>query len=256
MIITDTHCHLYSDEFKDDREALIQKAFEAGVQRIFLPNIDQESIAGMHQLADAYPNNCFPMMGLHPCYVKADFEEQLTLMLQLLDQRKYCAIGEIGIDLYWDKSFLKQQQQAFITQCNWAKSRKLPIAIHVRDAFDELFELLDEVNDEQLRGVFHCFSGNLAQAERALAYGGFKLGLGGVLTYKKSGLDAVISHIDMQHLLLETDAPYLAPTPFRGKRNEPAHVLPIAQKLAELKGLTLEQVAAITTQNSIDLFAC
>ena len=254
MILTDTHCHLYSEDFQTEQEAVIQRAFQAGVSRIYLPNIDADSIEGMHKLVDTYPENCFAMMGLHPCYVKDDYLTQLALMESLLSKRTYCAIGEIGIDLYWDKTHLQAQQDAFKIQCTWAKEHGLPIAIHVREAFNELFELMDELNDDNLRGVFHCFSGDSAQAERALNYGGFKLGIGGVLTYKKSGLDAVVNNIALEHLVLETDAPYLAPVPFRGKQNEPSYTVYIAQRLAEIKGLTLEDVAAITTKNASELF--
>ncbi len=254
MLFTDTHCHLYSEDFNPDRETVIQHAFNEGVSRIFLPNVDADSIPGMMELAAKYPNNCFAMMGLHPCSVKEDFEKILANMRPWFEKHPFSAVGEIGIDLYWDKTFQAQQVKAFETQIGWARELGLPIVIHVRNSFDEVFEVVDRLNDERLTGIFHCFTGNLEQAQHIVNYGGFKLGLGGVLTFKKSGLDEVIEHIDMKHLVLETDAPYLAPTPNRGKRNEPAYIKLVAQKLAEVKGLTLEQVAEITTQNSIDIF--
>ena len=253
-MFTDTHCHLYSEDFNDDRREVIERAFEQGIQRIFMPNVDEDSIPGMMELAAQYPGNCFAMMGLHPCSVKDDFESVLATMRPKFEQHAFSAVGEIGIDLYWDKTFLAQQIKAFEIQIGWAKELGLPIVIHVRDSFDEVFEVLDRLNDERLRGIFHCFTGNQEQARHVINYGGFKIGLGGVLTFKKSGLDAVVENIDMKHLVLETDAPYLAPTPNRGKRNEPAYIRLVAQKLAEVKGLTVDQVAEITTQNSIDIF--
>ncbi len=254
MQFTDTHCHLYSEDFNEDRIQVLERALETGVSRIFLPNVDEESIAGMMDLVSTYPTNCFAMMGLHPCSVKEDYQSVLASMRPLFATHPFSAVGEIGIDLYWDTSFKQQQIEAFETQIGWAKELLLPIVIHVRNSFDEVFEVLDRLNDERLSGIFHCFGGSLEQANKVIGYGGFKLGLGGVLTFKKSGLDAVIQEIDMKHLVLETDAPYLAPTPNRGKRNEPAYVKLVAQKLAEIKGLTLDQVAAITTENSKIVF--
>lgn len=254
MILTDTHCHLYSEELAEDREAVIQCAFDQGVQRIFMPNVDNDSIEGMHALSEKFPNKCFSMMGLHPCYVQPNYMEVLAGMRKRFYSYPYVAVGEIGIDLYWDKTYIKEQIHAFEIQIEWAKELGLPIVIHTRNSFDEVFEVMDRLNDDRLRGIFHCFSGDLEQAKRAIAYGDFKLGIGGVLTYKKSGLDAVVQELDLQHLVLETDAPYLAPTPFRGKRNEPSYVVHVAQKLAEIHGKTLEYIAEITTQNSIDLF--
>lgn len=254
MIFTDTHTHLYSEQFDEDRTAMIQKAISAGVERIFLPNIDSSSIVGMLALQQQFPTNCFAMMGLHPTSVKENYLEELQIIEQHLNQQKFCAIGEIGIDLYWDKTFLPQQQDAFRTQINWAKERNLPFVIHCRDSFNEIFEILDELNDEKMRGIFHCFTGDLSQANKVIAYGGFKLGIGGVVTFKNSGLEEVFKHIDIKHLVLETDSPYLAPVPYRGKRNETSYIVNIAEKLSDIYQLPIEDVAKITTQNSIEVF--
>ncbi len=254
MFLIDTHCHLYSEDFDLDLQAVIDRAVEAEVKKIFLPNIDEASTARMHAITELYPNLLVPMMGLHPCSVKADYESVLANMLLRFDTFNYCAVGEIGIDLYWDSTFKAEQIHAFEIQIEWAKTKNLPIVIHVRNSFDEVFEVLDRLNNDHLRGIFHCFSGNLDQAHHALSYGGFKLGLGGVLTFKKSGLDQVISEIELEDLVLETDSPYLAPTPHRGKRNEPAYVRLVAQKLAEIKGLTLQQIAEQTTINALTIF--
>ncbi len=254
MIFTDSHCHLYSEDFKDDRAEVILRSFDAGVSRIFMPNVDDDSIDGMHALANQYPDNCFAMMGLHPCSVGADWETVLAGMHKRFEQFNYIAVGEIGIDLYWDTTFKQEQIQAFEMQIGWAKEMALPIVIHTRNSFDEVFEVVDKLNDDRLSGIFHCFSGDLDQAKHVLNYGGFKLGIGGVLTFKKSGLDAVVSEIGLEHVVLETDAPYLAPTPFRGKRNEPSYIVNVAQKLAEIHGKTIEEIAKITTQNSIEIF--
>lgn len=235
-------------------EAIVQRAIDAGVTKMLLPNIDLESIERMHALVKAFPLHCFPMMGLHPCSVTEHWEADLTILKAHLDEGNYCAVGEIGIDLYWDKSTLKWQQDAFKMQINWAKDKKLPIAIHVRDAFDETFEVLDELNDANLTGVFHCFTGTVQQANKILNYGGFKLGIGGVLTFKNSGLDKVIAEIDLEHLILETDSPYLAPTPYRGKRNESEYLTLIASKLAQVKDIKIEEVARMTTKNAEMLF--
>lgn len=232
----------------------MQNAIDAGITKMLLPNIDLDSVVAMNDLVKAFPLNCFPMMGLHPCSVTEKWEEELTVIKSHLDQGDYCAIGEIGMDLYWDKSTLKFQQEAFKVQVNWAKAKNLPIAIHVRDAFDETFELLDELNDENLTGVFHCFTGTLDQAKKVLNYGGFKLGIGGVITFKNSGLDAVIKDVDLKHLILETDSPYLAPVPHRGKRNESEYITLIASKLAEVKSVSIETIAEVTSRNALELF--
>ena len=252
----DTHTHLYAEEFKEDRSEMIRRAISAGVEKLLLPNIDVESIDGMHQLVKQYPENCFAMMGLHPGYVKEDWEVQLKTIEENLfaHPEKYIAVGEIGMDLYWDKTFQEQQAIAFTKQVNWAKALGLPIIIHARDAFDEIFEILDKLNDERLFGIFHCFTGTLEQANHVLNYGGFKLGIGGVLTYKKAKLDQIIANIDLKNLVLETDAPYLPPVPFRGKRNESSYLLHTAEKLAEVYNLSLKEIETITTENALEIF--
>lgn len=254
MAIIDTHTHLYSNQFDADRDEVISKAIQEGVSRFLLPNIDSSSIKGMKELVKKYPENCFAMIGLHPCSVDADYEKELSIVEQELKTGEYIAIGEIGIDLYWDKSYLKQQQDTFRQQINWAKNYNLPIAIHCREAFDEILTILDEENDDSLRGVFHCFTGNLQQATHVLNYGGFKLGIGGVVTFKNSGLDKIVEHLDLKDLVLETDAPYLAPVPFRGKRNESKYTLHVAEKLAEIYDLPLKEIAETTTKNALELF--
>ncbi len=251
----DTHTHLFSTEFEADRDSIIQNALDAGVSKMLLPNVDLDSISGMHELAKKFPQQCYPMMGLHPCSVTENWEADLGIIKSWLDKENYCAVGEIGIDLYWEKSTLKFQKKAFRQQIEWAKEKKLPIVIHVREAFEETFEIVDELNDENLSGVFHCFSGNLDQANHILNYGGFKLGIGGVVTFKNGGLDKVLPHIDLEHLVLETDSPYLAPVPHRGKRNESSYLKLIAEKLAELKGVSFETVDSTTTKNAIALFS-
>jgi len=250
----DTHTHLYSKDFDEDRDEIIVKAINSGIDKFFLPNIDLESIEGMEALANKYPDNCFQMMGLHPCSVEKNYKDVLSKMRSHLDTNRYIAVGEIGMDLYWDKTLQNEQADALKIQVEWAKEMGLPIVIHVRDAFDELFEVLNPLNDDSLRGVFHCFTGNIEQAHTALNYGGFKLGLGGVLTFKNSGLDKVVEQLNMEHFVLETDAPYLAPTPFRGKRNESHYVNLVAEKLASIKQISLKDVDAITTKNALDLF--
>jgi len=259
ITLTDTHAHLYAGEFDNDRNDMIKRAMQLGVKRFFLPNVDEESIIPMLQLMKDYPDNCFGMMGLHPCSVKENVLEQLQSIEQALKVQKFVAIGEIGIDLYWDKTFFEQQKLAFKTQCIWALERNLPIAIHCRNAMQEIIELIEELKtttaykDKTFKGIFHCFSGNNEDAKKLIAYG-FYLGIGGVLTYKNSGLDKAIEDIDLKYLVLETDAPYLAPVPMRGKRNESAYLRHIAEKLAELKECSLFEVAEITTQNSIHIF--
>jgi len=253
MILTDTHTHLYLEHFQADCDEMLNRAFTAGVKYLLLPNINSESVSGLLELCDRYPQNIFPMMGLHPTDVKENYEVELENVVRLLNQRKFCAIGEAGIDLYWDKTFVEEQKLALKFQIQLAKDYGLPIVLHVRESFDEIFEMLDDTADEKLTGVFHCFTGTFEQAEKAIDLG-FKLGLGGVLTYKNSGLDKVVAEIDMKHLLLETDSPYLTPMPFRGKRNESSYIRFVAAKLAEIKGMSLDAVAEITTQNAIDLF--
>lgn len=252
-MVVDTHAHLYAKRFDQDRDAMLERAFEAGVEAVYLPNIDEGSIEAMLQLEAAYPQHCFAMMGLHPCSVDGDYQAALATVRAWLDRRAFCAIGEIGIDLYWDKTFVRQQQAAFLTQVGWALERELPIVIHSRESIDMIIELLQSVGDARLRGIFHCFTGDARQAQAAIDLG-FLLGIGGVLTFKNSGLDKVVRAIDLDHLVLETDAPYLAPAPHRGKRNESAYVRLVAEYLADLKGLPLEMVAQRTTRNAYALF--
>ncbi|MFK8039719.1 MAG: TatD family hydrolase [Crocinitomicaceae bacterium] len=254
MTFIDTHTHLYTDDFENDRTDIINKAISAGVDKFLLPNIDESSIQGMFALQTEFPNHCFPMLGLHPCSVTKDFDSALEKIKALIDKEEIIAIGEIGIDLYWDKSLLNEQIQAFKIQVEWAKVLKLPIAIHVRDAFNEVFSVLDELNDDSLTGVFHCFTGDEKQAEKVLSYGGFKLGIGGVVTFKNSGLDKVLSNIDLKHLVLETDSPYLAPVPYRGKRNESTYIPIIAKKLASIYQKDILEIGHITTLNAKSLF--
>lgn len=253
MILIDTHTHLYSEEFDNDRKEAIERCLANHITKLYLPNVDSESIPRMLELERQFPENCFAMMGLHPCSVKENYKEELAIAKNWLDKRKFAAIGEIGIDLYWDKTFLKEQQEAFATQINWALEFDLPIVIHCREAFDEIYEVLSSFK-KLPTGIFHCFSGNKEQADKVIALGGFKLGIGGVLTFKNSGLDKVVEQLDMQHLVLETDSPYLAPIPHRGKRNESSYVKLVAEKLSQLKNISLEEVAEITTKNAIEIF--
>lgn len=249
----DTHAHLYAKQFDNDREEMLQRAIGSGVQRFYLPNIDSGSIAGMLELEAAHPDRCFAMMGLHPCSVKENYKEELALVKSWLDKRSFCAVGEIGIDLYWDKTFFEQQKEAFRTQIAWAKALDLPIVIHARDSLEEILEIVTEEKDERLRGIFHCFGGSVEQAERIQDLG-FLMGIGGVLTFKKSGLDQVLKEVPLESLVMETDAPYLAPVPYRGKRNESGYIPDIGARLAEVKGVSMEEVCAATTKNALKLF--
>lgn len=253
MLLIDTHTHLYAYEFDTDRKQVVERAIAAGVKKIFLPNIDSYSVHRMMDLCHEFPQNCSPMIGLHPTSVKENYEQELEVLYHHLNNEVFWAIGEIGIDLYWDKTFFSQQQAAFQTQIEWAKDYDLPIVIHSRNSFNEIIEILEKNKDETLRGIFHCFSGNKEQAEKAISLG-FKLGIGGVLTYKNSGLAQTIADIDMKHLVLETDSPYLAPVPHRGKRNESSYITLVAQKLAEIKNISIEEVAEITTANAKEVF--
>jgi TatD DNase family protein len=253
-MFVDTHTHLYSEEFSGDIDEALKKAIDAGVDKFFLPNIDSSSVSGMHLLCEKYPQHCFPMMGLHPCSVKENYKDELALAYDYLKSKKYVAVGEIGIDLYWDKTFYTQQIEAFEIQINWALEFELPIVIHCRNSFDEIFEVLTRF-PKLPKGIFHCFSGNAEQAQKVIDVTGFKLGIGGVLTFKNSGLDKAIEHIDVKHLVLETDSPYLAPVPYRGKRNESAYIPLIAAKLAEVKKCSLLEIASVTTANAKEIFA-
>ncbi|WP_374165631.1 TatD family hydrolase [Arcticibacter sp. MXS-1] len=253
MILTDTHTHLYYEKDPDKLKLLIDRCVENGVTRLFLPNVNSESVEEVKALTHLYPEYCYPMLGLHPCDVKENYLDELDRIKRAMEEMKIWAVGEIGIDLYWDKTTLAVQQEAFRTQIGWAKERDLPIVIHCRDAFDEVYEILLEQRDEKLKGIFHCFTGTKEQADRITDLG-FYLGIGGVLTYKNSGLDKVVAQLDMKHLVLETDSPYLTPVPFRGKPNESSYLVYIAAKLAEIKNVDLETVAEITTRNSKSIF--
>ncbi|WP_026775891.1 TatD family hydrolase [Polaribacter sp. Hel_I_88] len=252
-MITDTHTHLYSEQFDNDRKTMIQRAKEAGVSRFFIPAIDSSYTESMLSLEKENPNDVFLMMGLHPTSVKENYKEELAHVKEWIDKRDFFAIGEIGIDLYWDKSFLRQQQESFRTQIQWAKEKRLPIVIHCRDAFDEIFEVLETEKSDDLRGIFHCFTGTLAQAKQAISYN-MKLGIGGVATFKNGKIDQFLNEIDIKNIVLETDAPYLAPTPFRGKRNESSYITKVIDKLVDIYELSFDEIADITTQNSKDVF--
>lgn len=253
MIFSDTHTHLYSDEFKDDRAEVIQRAIHAGVSHLFIPSIDSTYTNEMYDLEQQYPDHIFLMMGLHPCYVKENYLEELAHVEAQLGKHKFYAIGEIGIDLYWDKTTLDIQKTAFQRQIQLAKKHKLAINIHCRDAFDEVFEVLELEKSPELFGIFHCFSGDLEQAKKAISYG-LKLGIGGVVTFKNGKIDQFIDQIDLQHIVLETDSPYLAPAPHRGKRNESAYTILVAEKLATLYQVPVEEIARITTENARAVF--
>ncbi len=249
MTITDTHCHLYASEFESDIDAVIKRAQQNGVQKFYLPNIDSGSVEAMLQLETQYPGICFPMIGLHPCSVKENYKEELAVVESWLARRRFAAVGEIGLDFYWDKTFADQQYDAFRRQIEWAKQYDLPIVIHTREAMQQCIEVVAAHKTDRLRGIFHCFGGTREEAEQIIA-SGFYLGIGGVLTYKKSGLKEVLKYIDLAHIVLETDAPYLTPVPFRGKRNESAYLTYVTGALAEVKQVSPEEIAAITTANA------
>ena len=254
MITIDTHTHLYLDAFENDRDEMIQRAIDSGVTKMFLPNIDEASIAGMHDLCSRFPGNVYPMMGLHPCDVKEDYRDVLHRMKSLLDNGRYIAVGETGIDLYWDKTTLPIQIEAFRIQVEWAKESGLPIVIHARESYNELFSVLDEMHDARLKGVFHCFTGSTEQARKIMFYGTFMMGIGGVLTYPKSGLAETVQSIPSEYLVLETDSPFLTPAPHRGKRNESGYIPLVLAKLADAKGVSPEELAAVTTANALRMF--
>ena len=260
MILTDSHTHLYYETEADKRAALIRRCLDNNVKRLFLPNVNTATIPLVFGLCEDFPENCFPMLGLHPCDVKEvavddcmRYVDELDAIRQAIKARKIYAVGEIGIDLYWDKTTLAIQQQAFRTQIDWAIELDLPIVIHCRDAFDEIFEILTEKKHEKLRGIFHCFTGSIEQAQKVIGMG-FLLGIGGVVTYKNSGLDKVVAEIPLAHLVLETDSPYLTPVPYRGKTNESSYLIYVAEKIAELHQTTVEEGALITTENSKRVF--
>lgn len=253
MILTDSHAHIYAEQFKQDRDAALERAHAAGVRTILMPNIDHTSIDVMLETEARHPGHCFAMMGLHPCHVLKDFERELYRVEDWLTKRPFVAVGECGIDLYWDKTTLAWQQEALKVQLALAKQHKRPIVLHTREAFEETAALVEAAQDGTLTGVFHCFSGTRAEAERAIQLG-FKLGIGGVATFKNGGLDQVLPHVGLEHLLLETDCPYLAPVPHRGKRNEPSYLPLIAQRVADLLQKDVAEVAEATTRNAATLF--
>ncbi len=253
-MLIDTHAHLYAKEFDFDRDAMISRAISQGVEKFYLPNVDLESIPRMLELEAKYPERCFAMMGLHPCSVEADYKTVLSEIEKQLFARKFVAVGEIGLDYYWSKDFIAAQKDAFRTQCRWAIDLNIPIIIHARESMDDLIQIVkEEKKDERLRGIFHCFGGTLEQAQQIIDLG-FWMGIGGVLSYKKSGLDEIVKDIPLEWLVLETDAPYLTPVPHRGKRNESAYLYHIAERLAEIKGISLEQLGDITTANALKIF--
>ena len=253
-MLIDTHAHLYSKQFNNDRAAMLQRADTEGVKKIYLPAIDSETHDAMLALEAAEPHRCFAMMGVHPCSIDADFEKELAIAEDWLSKRPFCAVGEIGIDLYWEKKFFEQQKSAFITQMHWAQDLGIPIIIHSREAMDEIIEILQKNTFYTEGGILHCFTGNLEQAYKLIDLG-FYLGIGGVATYKNGGLEPVIREIGLEYLVLETDAPYLAPIPFRGKRNESSYVKYVAQKISEVKIVDIKEVARVTTANAEKIFS-
>lgn len=253
MIITDTHTHLYSEAFDEDREVMMNRAIANKVERFFIPAIDSSYTKAMLDLERQYPDHVFLMMGLHPTHVNQNFKKELDHVEYMLSKRKFYAVGEIGIDLFWETSTLKLQQEAFKYQIQLAKSYNLPIVIHCREAFDEIFEILEQEKDSSLFGIFHCFTGTIEQAKQAISYN-MKLGIGGVVTFKNGKLDQFINEIDTKHIVLETDSPYLAPKPYRGKRNESSYIIEVANKLSELYGISVEEICEITTANSKQVF--
>ena len=253
MIITDTHTHLYSEQFDDDRVEVIERALAAGVTRFFIPAIDSSYTKSMYALESRYPNNMFLMTGVHPTHVKDDYLEELAHIKEQLNSREFVAIGEIGIDLYWDRSTLKLQQEMFKLQIQLAKQYRLPVVIHCRDAFDEVFQILEEEKGSELFGIFHCFTGNLEQAQKAISFN-MKLGIGGVVTFKNGKIDQFLKQISLDHIVLETDAPYLAPVPCRGQRNESSYILNVLEKLSDIYSMSSLEIASITTKNSKSIF--
>jgi TatD DNase family protein len=254
MILVDSHAHIYSEQFKQDRDEALARAKGEGVEKIYMPNIDHTSIDVMLETEAKHPEQCIAMMGLHPTSVDKDFEKELYLVEEWLGKRKFAAVGECGIDLYWDKTFLPQQQEALKVQVELAKKHQLPIVLHTRDSFEETYEIVAAAQDGRLKGIFHCFSGTLEQAEKVKKLG-FLMGIGGVATFKNGGLDKVVPHVALEDLVLETDCPYLAPVPHRGKRNEPVYLPLVARRVAELMNKPVEEVAEATTRNAFNLFA-
>jgi len=254
MKLVDTHCHLYSEEFKADIDIVMQSAEREGVERFYLPSVDSESIEAMLALSKKFPNKCIPMMGLHPCYVKANYLQELEIVKKYLAKEKFAAVGEIGLDFYWDKTFTQQQYEAFRMQIELSLQYNLPVVLHSRDAMQETIDIIKEYIPKVINGIFHCLGGTHKNAVEIIN-AGFYLGIGGILTYKKSGLSEVLEKIDLEHLVLETDAPYLSPVPFRGKRNESSYLKYIVAKLAEVKKVSVDEVAQITTANAEKIFS-
>lgn len=250
---TDSHTHLYLEAFSEDRDAMIKRALESGVSKMLLPNIDSSTSEAVFAMASAYPGICFPMMGLHPTSVKENYKEELTHIEMLLDKPGIVAIGECGIDLYWDKTHLKEQEYAFKAQIAWAKNRGLPLVIHARDSFKEIFRIMEKAGTEGLNGVFHSFTGGRAELQKALSFG-FSIGINGIVTFKNSELWKILGDIPMERLLLETDSPFLAPVPYRGRRNESAYLVHIAKRIAEISNLDIEEIGTITSRNALELF--
>jgi TatD DNase family protein len=252
-MIVDTHTHLFVEEFDQDRDAVIQRAKSVGVEKFVLPNIDSQSIERLQKTVTDYPESMLPLMGLHPTSVKENYKEELAIIKKALDNGKYYGIGEIGIDLYWDQTFKKEQQYVFQTQLQWAKEKKLPVSIHIRNAFDEVFEIVEQEQSPDLTGVFHCFTSTLEQAQKAIDLN-FYLGIGGVVTFKNGKIDKFLNNIPPQHIVVETDAPWLAPTPYRGKRNEPAYLELILDKLTDIYQMTKKDMESILYNNSLSIF--
>ncbi len=252
-MLIDTHSHIYSEDFHDDIDEVLQNAYNNDVKKIILPNIDSGSIKRLIDLSNAYPHVCYPLMGLHPTSVSEDYKEELSVVEYWLDKHKFYGIGEIGIDLYWDRSWFEQQKEAFIYQIKLAKARKLPIVIHVRESFNEVFEIVKAEQDGSLKGIFHCFSGNETEAQKIIDLG-FLLGIGGVVTYKNSNLKQVLKSVSLQNLVIESDAPYLSPEPKRGRRNESSFLVYTAQKISEIYELPIKEIAEITTSNARTIF--
>ncbi len=255
MTLVDTHSHIYLPEFDEDKPAMLERAGTEGVAKILLPAIDSTTHAIQLQLEAEHPDRCISMMGLHPCSVKENYREELAMARDWFGKRKFIGVGEIGLDFYWDKTFTDQQYEAFHQQLEWALEFDIPVSIHSRLATDKCIAVVKEHQNGKLKGVFHCFSGDIKQAEEIIALG-FYLGIGGVVTFKNSGLDKVMEAVSLDHVVLETDAPYLAPVPFRGKRNEPAYLKYVVEKLAQVKQVGTEEIARITTQNAQKLFGC
>ena len=252
-MFTDSHSHIYLPHFDEDRDEMLKRTIDNGVKHIFLPNIDQESIDPMLELCRSYPGICYPMMGLHPTSVKKDFEKQLEIVDSWLGKKRFSAIGECGIDLYWDKTYFEEQKIAFRYQIDLAKKYDLPIVIHARESFKEIYDIIDNEWDESLKGVFHSFTGDLDDVKKIKSYG-FKFGINGIVTFKNSDLKNVVKHVELKDILLETDSPYLAPVPKRGKRNESSFIVYIAATLSEIYGISIDELSRITTMNTLNLF--